>query len=508
MFEDALLEDASGTLFGSGSDFPDPLDDVKKRRKFGTDEPETWDAMPPGADYAEVLLFTASAKKSGFDCSPGNTDECARALTGPFKPLLLEQPQSLASIVESVAERANYQVLSVTRHQNLPRYSMHRHFGRSYGIKDTRAVYHGTTRTNASTIAKVGFRNAASQRAKFGKGIYAASNVWEALAYAEPEAGSMVQTFLVADLLQGPTRIGTENMVDFGYDDAQRQIITTTNPDQSIFCAAYEDQLYAHYSITVRYMCENPHSPSAHGIVRMYHPAIWSRIKEKLGQQPTPQAPVFAVPLPAPKPQFEELQCHMNYKMGDMVKVVKTFKHYTFCRGAVGHIRKIVKDGRVHFCVELEAADLQKLTKRANKKPVYSWQSDLSWLRCQIGHIEPVAAPFCAPTLASDDAQTGAGSAGGVPVTDAVTDAAALACPGGVPVADAVTDAAALACSAVGSSPENVAGNGAENGNKRKRSGELDEGQHKAAKNSTNPGDGWSHNGGASAAAGHAAPLA
>ena len=58
----------------------------------------------------------------------------------------------------------------------------------------------------------------------------------------------------------------------------------------------------------------------------------------------------------------------------------------------------------------------------------------------------------------------------------------ALACPGGVPVADAVTDAAALACPAVGSSPENVAGNGAENGNKHKRSGELDEGQHKAAK--------------------------
>ena len=58
----------------------------------------------------------------------------------------------------------------------------------------------------------------------------------------------------------------------------------------------------------------------------------------------------------------------------------------------------------------------------------------------------------------------------------------ALACSGGVPVADAVTDAAALACPAVGSSPENVAGNGAENGNKHKRSGELDEGQHKAAK--------------------------
>ena len=58
-FEDALLEDAPGMLLGSGSTFPDPLDDVKKRRKFGTDQPETWDAMPPGADHAEVLLFTA-----------------------------------------------------------------------------------------------------------------------------------------------------------------------------------------------------------------------------------------------------------------------------------------------------------------------------------------------------------------------------------------------------------------------------------------------------------------
>jgi hypothetical protein len=80
----------------------------------------------------------------------------------------------------------------------------------------------------------MGFRNAASQRAKFGKGIYAAANVWEALAYAQPETHSLVQTFLVADLWQGPSRVGHENMIDFGQNASAKQILTTTNPEETI----------------------------------------------------------------------------------------------------------------------------------------------------------------------------------------------------------------------------------------------------------------------------------
>ena len=414
----------------AGSNFDDPLDSVRQRRRFGTDEPETWDPMP-GVDCAEVQLFSADPSAASA-CHPAGQAECADVLAKTFKSCLGPEPPPLVSgLIEAIADSSNYEVLSITRLQNLARYSMHKHFGRSYGIANVRQVYHGTARANASTIAKVGFRNAASQRAKFGKGIYAAASVWEALAYAEPEAHSNVQTFLVADLLQGPTRVGHENMVDFGRDLSSKQILTTTNPDETIFCAAYEDQLYAHYIVTVRFMFERTHSPSAHGIVRLYHPSVWSLIKAQTKQPPAIRKPVFAVPLLAPKAKSEELNCHLSFKGGDTVKIIKTLKSHTFCRGEVGRIKKIVKDGHVHFCVEFESPDLQERIKLANRKQIYEWQTDLAWLRCQVSHIQTVTAtaPSSTPTPACTT--PGPGSSGSLATLSgaASSDAETIASP-------------------------------------------------------------------------------
>jgi len=393
----------------AGSNLDDPLESVRQRRRFGTDEPETWDPMP-GADCAEVQLFSADPSAASA-CHAAGQAECADVLAKTFKSCFgPEPPSSVPELVEAIADNSNYEVLSITRLQNLARYSMHKHFGRSYGIPSVRQVYHGTARANASTIAKVGFRNAASQRAKFGKGIYTAASVWEALAYAEPEAHSNVQTFLVADLLQGPTRVGHENMVDFGLDLSNKQILTATNPDETIFCAAYEDQLYAHYSVTVRFLFERTHSPSAHNIVRLYHPSVWSLIKAQTNQPLTIRKPVFAVPLP-PKAKSEELNCHMSFKGGDTVKIIKTLKTHTFCRGEVGRIKKIVKDGHVHFCVEFDSRDLQERIKLANRKQIYEWQTDLTWLRCQVSHIQTVTSPCSVTTPVSTTPDSSGSSA-------------------------------------------------------------------------------------------------
>jgi hypothetical protein len=240
-------------------------------------QPATWDPMT-GVHHAEVLLFSADSPAHVVEV------ECANVLAETFKSCFgPETLSSVSKLVECIADSSNYKVLSITRLQNLARYSMHEQFGRGYGISSARQVYHGTTKANANTNAKVGFRNAASQRALFGKGIYAAANVWEALACAEPEAYSNVQTFLVADLLQGPTRVGHKQMVDFGRDLSNEQILTATNPQETIFCAAYENQLYAHYSITVRFLAEREHLPSARKIVGgWYHPAVWSLINRPI----------------------------------------------------------------------------------------------------------------------------------------------------------------------------------------------------------------------------------
>jgi hypothetical protein len=348
------------------------------------------------------------------------TAECLCVLERAFKAVFFDQPLSVQHAIECIRDGTQYEVLEVLRLQDPMRFSMNQHFKRLYRIHDTCWVYHGTTQTNAAIIAKVGFRNSASQRAKFGKGIYSASNVWEALAYAEPEATSLNQTFFVVELAQGPSRVGTENMADFGVDDAQQQILTTTNADRTIFCAAYEDQLYAHYEITVRCCVEKPLLPSAHSIVRMYHPVIWTRLKQTLAAKLASGAPAFALPPPAPAPvpapkpratpQAKKIQCHRHFKVGDPVKIIKTWQKYEFALNAVGTIEQIVKDGKVHFFVMLDQASLRELVSIVNKAPLLSWHTNRSWLRCQLCHLEPVsAAPAAAHATTSGDL-SGAGA--------------------------------------------------------------------------------------------------
>ena len=387
--------------------YHDPVEAVRERRRFGTDEPETWTPMP-GVLSAEVLLFSADqpCKATPAECA-GVLRETFKSCFGP------DAPSSVPELVDAIVERSNYQVLSVTRLQNIARYSMHKSFGRSYGIEGPRRLYHGTSQDSAGIIARVGFRNAASQRAKFGKGIYAAESVWEALAYAEPAAQSNVQTFLVADLFQGPTRVGHENMADFGLDPEDKQILTTTNPEQTIFCAAYEDQLYAHYSVSVRFMLERTLLPTAYNLVRLYHPSIWRLLKAQSDKPPSVKKPIFAVPLAATPPKaarVRELEVHMGFRKGDTVTVVQTLKPFTFCRGAFGRIAKIVKDGHVHFCVELDDPALQERLKLSNKAG-YQWQTDLAMMRCRISHIQKVAAPPTPTSAAQVDSAAAADAA-------------------------------------------------------------------------------------------------
>ena len=160
--------------------YNDPLQLCRQRRRSGTDNPETWD--PTTSDCVEVPLDLGAASLSA---------ECRTVLEETFKSCFRHTtPSSVSGLVECIADKSNYQVLSITRLQNFARYSMHKHFGRSYGIASVRQVYHGTATDSARTIAKMGFRNAASQRAKFGKGIYAAANVTTQSTCTTPQSGA------------------------------------------------------------------------------------------------------------------------------------------------------------------------------------------------------------------------------------------------------------------------------------------------------------------------------
>ena len=342
----------------------------------------------------EVLLWNKAREQAHGNSYKPHVRESAQVLARAFGMTqgMDDVDLSLPDILADISSNTNYEVEEVVRIQNQQRYSMHMYFKGTYDISGSRMVYHGTTRASADSIATTGFRGAVSQRAKFGRGIYCSSVLWEAIAYAEPEEPTLTQTFLVVEMLQGPTTLGWQDQVDFGVDSQDREILTTTNPEGTIFCAKYENQLLATYRITVRFLADRQHTPTHYNTVRMYHPTIWQIIK----QQTTPMRP---------KPTLltavlatNNLETYNGISKGETVVVQNANKAFRCCNEQEGVVRKItkVKDGHVYFSVQMCDAKLGVLIKKANKT-TYAGQ-DETWINCKTGQLRKPAQAASAPS--------------------------------------------------------------------------------------------------------------
>lgn len=162
-----------------------------------------------------------------------------QAFCMPSQGLMNDLPQ----LIHTVATQSNYLVCDITRLENAAQRQMHEQFKNSYAITNTRQVYHGTGQ--APLIARVGFRGAASERAKYGKGIYTSSCVYHALAYAELTPEDKL-TVLVVQLHVGATGLGRQDQVDFGHNARGERILTLTNLEGDIFCASHGTLALSH----------------------------------------------------------------------------------------------------------------------------------------------------------------------------------------------------------------------------------------------------------------------
>lgn len=133
--------------------------------------------------------------------------ECFRILEHAFVPGFVGD---LPQLVQTVIDQFNFELCEVTRLRNKAQYDMHRQYKESYNISQSVVVFHGTE--FAEKIARVGFRGAASKRAKFGRGIYSSRDVCHAMAYCKLTSADTL-TFLVVDKHVGPTAVGVENQV-------------------------------------------------------------------------------------------------------------------------------------------------------------------------------------------------------------------------------------------------------------------------------------------------------
>jgi hypothetical protein len=368
-------------------------------------EPAHWE----GEGQLEVPIYDKSAV-AGNGYKP-HMQESAKVLSRAFgMPGRMDDMEpSLSEVLADVSCSTNFEVQEVARIQNYQRYSMHKHFEHIYELQGgARVVFHGTTRASAASIASTGFRGAVSQRAKFGRGIYCSSLLWEALAYAEPELPTLTQTFLIVDLLQGPTTLGRQDAVDFGTDAEGKEVLTTTNAEHTIFCAKYENQLLATYRITVRFLADRQHTPTHYNTVRMYHPTIWKIIKEQtltVGRK----SPILAAP-----PTKRDMDSHKGISKGDRVVVQNPNKALHFCDQQEGIVRKIHKDSFVRFSIEMSDPQLgvkiQKAHKKKKKKIDQGTQGqDDSWIICKSGQLRKVSD---SAALSSGSAPSGHGIVG------------------------------------------------------------------------------------------------
>lgn len=344
-----------------------------------------------GSRYNEVLLYCKSSTPK-LDMLVEQEVTCI--LKNAFETVLppISHPMynfdTTLSIAEEVKRRTNYEISSITRIQNLTRLNMQNAFGHHYNVTDKKTVYHGTSSAYATLIAKTGFRGGPSKRSKFGSGIYTSKYVFEALAYSEPDEENDEQTFLVVELLTGPCAVGQQNQVDFGYNDHDQQILTLTNPENTIFCASHGDQLLATYFVRVRVLLENEHTLAHAKTVQIYHPKVFAKLKAK--STPTPAA-ASALTLP-PGPSYQDLSSYKHLSIGDRVLVVNPFKIYAFCHGHVGTIKKIIKDGHVHFFVEMCDAKLNDSVSTATHQMFYTGQKQ-NWAKLKLSNITKEVAP-------------------------------------------------------------------------------------------------------------------
>ena len=192
--------------------------------------------------------------------------ECFGVLQHAFCPGFVGD---LPQLTQAIGQQSNFEICEVTSLRNKAQHSMHQQFKESYDVVQSVVSYHGTEQ--AETIARTGFRGAASKRAKFGRGVYSSKDVYHALAYSKLTADDKM-TFLVVDLHLGPVALGREDQVfpstllfpptvrfphtihsqvlsrlpslvsasqvDFGQNMHGQQVLTLTNAEGDIYCSS------------------------------------------------------------------------------------------------------------------------------------------------------------------------------------------------------------------------------------------------------------------------------
>jgi len=104
---------------------------------------EGWASMDEGVSVRIVRIYSNIP-------SHENDESCCSEAAGVLAAAFSQSCQgcvtvtSAQDVAKCVLTESNYEIISVSRVQNIPRAGMHASFRREYNIENTRTVYHGT----------------------------------------------------------------------------------------------------------------------------------------------------------------------------------------------------------------------------------------------------------------------------------------------------------------------------------------------------------------------------
>lgn len=358
--------------------FSCPLDKVKSQR---SNFPPNWDPME-GAQCIVVDIMDPETRNAEREA------ECKDVLAKMFKLQIEHEHVALGEVIEEIHTRTKYKVVRVQRVQNVAQWTMHCALAAAYDIEKNTGVYHGTEAKNK--IFKSGFslRYQRPGRDWYGKGVYFATDAEMAILFAAPQDPSKddwSQTIICASFKKGETRLGQKGLVETGHNpETGKEYLTMQSPDGRILVATKEQQALPTYAVEVKYDFDSQTTPTDSKFGRL-HDAVW---KEVLRRKAFAEAPVVesaaitpitpsAPQRPPKKPRVSQAiedgtqkQAHGRFNVGEVVLVEEHFKHYDFCKGELGEIKRIEKQRVWMFVLEMQNAlvstMVEKVTRRGN----------------------------------------------------------------------------------------------------------------------------------------------
>lgn len=312
--------------------------------------------------------------------------EAAQVLRDAFK-VVDPDSATIPQLIQRILEDTNYQVLNVYKIDSFLRRSMFEHFAAANDIPEPCTVYHGTTSENAEKIAAQGWHGRLCSNGKYGRGIYSTSDAFYALAYATPDSGDFTQTLFVASLLKGPTTVGSLNLTNFGVDEEDRPILTTTNEDGTIFCAGWESQMLATFMIKVRFDVSRRYTEAVRGRIGFLHAKVKEKVMQAAGIAWLP--PLVSLPATS---AVKLLANHKGFAVGARVGLQKLSPPYSAFRGKHGTVRQIVQGRKVVFYVEVDGEAQAVAQANMNKRPALSLPTGAQpgWLPCVVSQLVDV----------------------------------------------------------------------------------------------------------------------